>query len=132
MTSKDFQNDSSAIKKPWLVWIEAKVRHYGEDTVEASLLEIVKKLLISDNEKAPTVAAHQIDEFYQKIFLPTDPLMRFEEDKGWTEFLNTLYTMIFDVVERVRWNDPKQDSLMNLITALRQLPPRPAKIYDVS
>jgi hypothetical protein len=57
--------------------------------------------------------------------------MRFEDDKGMGGFLDRLYDLIYDLARLIPFNNSLQDVLIQLIMELRNLPPKPFKIWNV-
>ena len=122
---------SGTIKEPWLAYLEGEIASCGEDSYNAEFATIMRSLLLSLENSAPADTARRIDTYYWEEYLPSDPLLRFQDDKGIGGFLNFLYELVFDMARLVPYDDSKQDQLLQLIFELRQLPPKPFKIWNV-
>jgi hypothetical protein len=131
MPSKEIQNASSGTREPWVVYLDDEIEESGEDSSEDDLSKIMKRLLLSTSENAAADAAREFDEYYSQQFLPSDPLMKFSDDKGMGAYLWGLYQLIFDMGRLVPYNDTKQTNLVQLIVELRKLPPKTFKIWNV-
>lgn len=129
MSSVTKRSDSG---EPWLALIDEELSLDPKGSLDHDLLQIFKDLLLSHGgTQVIAEAARQIDGYYTSKFLPSDPLMRFQEDKGIAGFLAVLYRIIFDLGRFLSYKDPRQGILAQLILQLRQLPPKPFKIWHV-
>ena len=68
--------------------------------------EHLEEFLISPNDSVAADISRLIDTYYWGNLLPSDPLMRFQDDKGMGGYLNCLWELIFDIAKRVPYNDP--------------------------
>ena len=119
---------SSSTKPPWLSFLEEEISASDEEPVIDSIGSVLKSLLLSPSETTAADAARLINAVHWEKMLPSDPLMRFLDDKGIGGFLGCLWELVFDIAKRIPYNDPGQDSLTQLILELRKLPPIQFKI----
>ena len=131
MIVNEKDKESASSKEPWFAYLEEGIASCGEGTFECDLNNIMKDFLISTSDLAALDTALRIDTYYWEYHLPSDPLMKFEEDKGIAGFLNHLYELVFDVARLIPYSDPRQDMLVQLILELRKLPAKPFKIWNV-
>lgn len=131
MTANEKEKESAFSKEPWHAYLEEEIASCGEGTFECDLDNIMKDFLMSTSDPAAPDTALRIDTYYWKIYLPSDPLMKFKEDKGIAGFLYYLYELVFDMARLVPYYDPKQDMLVQLILELRKLPAKTFKIWNV-
>ncbi|RYP66230.1 hypothetical protein DL769_006074 [Monosporascus sp. CRB-8-3] len=127
--SSNESTSQSTTKEPWLAFIDNEFDIEGDPT-RVDLLTILRDALLSVDEAAAKDAAHRIDSYYSDTFFSSDPLVKFEEDKGMASFLNTLWDAVFDLAELLPFDDPKQDRLVEVILELRKLPPKSFKIWQ--
>ena len=118
-------------EQPWIAFLDAQVAASDLYPVEYSLFKLLRSVLLSTDQAAIAEAAQHIDSYYHDEYLPYDPLMRFEDDKGVGGFLNSLYELIYDLARLIPFNNSQQDVLIQLIVELRNLPPKPFKIWNV-
>ena len=132
MTSKDPANGIKAsVQKEWINYIDLLIDEESDDDAFVHLANLVKSLLLSTSETAARDTAAAIDAYYEKEFFPSDPLMRFEEDKGMTSFLLELWEIVFSLARVIPYDDDAQVTLVNLILELYKLPTRSHKVFDV-
>ncbi|KAK7937804.1 uncharacterized protein PG986_014672 [Apiospora aurea] len=74
-------------------------------------------------------AAQQVDDLYSNEYLPSDPLMKFQDDKGMGGFLSCLYEMVFDLARAIPHEDDLQDRLVQFLVELAKLPTEEVKIW---
>lgn len=79
--------------------------------------------------EAAREAARRIDADYQDVFLPSDPLLRGQDDKGMAGYLYRLYDLVLSVARLLDCDDVRQDALVQLLGELRELPPRAFRIW---
>jgi hypothetical protein len=131
MSSNEIQGASSSTREPWIVYHDEDIEESGEEPSEDDLAEIMKRLLLSTSENAAAEAARGFDQYYSQHFLPSDPLMKFSDDKGMETYLWGLYQLIFDMGRLISYKDTKQTNLVQLLVELRKLPPKTFKIWGV-
>ena len=91
---------------------------------------ILKEFLLSDGKAD---IARKIDNFYDQELLPSDPLMRFEDDKGMQPFLFGFWQAVYiSIAKLIPYNNSNQEKLVQLILEFRKLPPRQFKISKIS
>lgn len=122
-------------KKPWLTQFDDEISEKGEGSCEFFFAEILKDFLILPEGDSTTLAANtarEIVDFQEKYFLPSDPLMRFQDDQGWGVFLWAFYETVFTLARLIPYHDNcKHDKLVRLMLELRKLPPRTISIWQV-
>lgn len=116
-------------KEPWEAYLDGDNDSDEEDAPDPIYTAIFKDLRQHGNT-APE-AARRINAFYAEKFLPSDPLMKFQDDKEMEAFLDVLYRLIFDLARVIRYDDPKQDRLAQLLSELHKLPPKKFTIWKV-
>lgn len=121
-------------KEKWLAYIDEEIDEIGASSpVETELLVLLRKLLLSDCSTAQIAyAAQKIDACYVNTYLGLDPLQKFSEDKGMGNYIATVYLTIFNLACVVSYEDFRHDVLVQLICELRNIPPKPFKIWGVS
>lgn len=97
---------------------------------------MLKDFLLLPEGDSTTLAAdtaRRIDNFQQQEYLPSDPLMRFQDDQGMGGFLSAFYEVIFTLARLIPYNTGsfKQKKLVQLMLKLRKLPAREFKIWGV-
>ncbi|KAJ9155244.1 hypothetical protein NKR23_g2103 [Pleurostoma richardsiae] len=92
----DHLQDLKASEIPWIAFLDRTAEQSSPRGLDEGFCEIFRRLLLSADVSATAEAALQVDEFYRDTYLPSDPLMRFEDDKGMAEFLATLWESVFD------------------------------------
>lgn len=98
---------------------------------EDPLLMMLKDFLLSDGDITAADTAHRINDFYTQEYFPSDPLMRFQEDRGMGGFLSGFWDAVFTLGRLIPYNSSKQEKLVQLILKLRKLPPRQFRIWKV-
>lgn len=121
----------NAGKKPWIAYLDKEASYWGEGMCESVLAIMLKDLLLSDSDSTAADTARLIDNYYEQEFLPSDPLMKFLDDKGIGGFLTTFYELVFNLARLIPYNNSNQEKLVQLILELRKLPPRQLKIWEV-
>lgn len=76
--------------------------------------------------------AHRIDDIYWSFYLPLDPLFSFKEDRILSGYLLHVWTMFIELGKSIRFNDPEQDKLVELLKELVHLPPMEVRTWEVS
>lgn len=117
-------------KEAWEALLDGDDDSDEENAPAPIYTAIFKDLLRQDGNTAPE-AARRIDAIYVEEFLPSDPLLKFQDDKGMEGFLHVLYQLIFDLARVIRYGDPKQDRPAQLLSELHQLPPKKFTIWKV-
>jgi len=123
---------TSTSKLSWLLFLEEEINASEEGLVVRDMGTVLRSFLLSPSETTAADTARLINASYWEKLLPSDPLMRFKDDKGMGGFLNCLWELVFDIAKRISYNDPTQDYLIQFILELRKLPPKQFKIWDVS
>uniref|UniRef100_A0A093VFL7 Uncharacterized protein n=1 Tax=Talaromyces marneffei PM1 TaxID=1077442 RepID=A0A093VFL7_TALMA len=83
-----------------------------------------------ENGTTPQEAAQQIDAFYAGDFLFSQPIFQKEKAKGMINFLGGLDALICGLGRILRYDDCRQDALVQMLLELHKLPPRQVKIWD--
>ena len=130
-SEKEKEKERVSSQEPWFAYLEEEIVSCGEGTFECDLDNIMKDFLISKCDPAAPETALRIVTYYWENYLPSDPLMKFEDDKGIAGFLNHLYELVFAMARLIPYNDSRQDMLVQLILELRKLPAKPFKIWNV-
>jgi hypothetical protein len=76
---------SATEKEPWLTQFDNEITDLGEGTSEYVLATMLKDFLLLSNSDSTNIAAdtaRRIDNFQQQEYLPSDTLMRFQDDQG--------------------------------------------------
>jgi len=115
---------------PYLLFLDKEIKEAGGEVIQTEFCNAFKDLLISPTDIARTIA-QRIDAVYWEILLPADPLMKYHDDKGMAGFLNALWEFFFELSKHITYDDSKQDTLIQFITELRKLPPKPFKVWIV-
>lgn len=124
---------ASAGKEPWITQLNQEIDFLGENTWEYDLAMILKGLFLSDGDSDAADIARKIVNCYDQKFVPSDPLIRFRDDKGIQPFLFAFWQAVFIAFARIiPYNDSNQEKLLRFILELRKLPPRQFKIWEVS
>ena len=122
---------SQTTNLPWLLWLDEEIKGAIEEDYTNGLCIALKDFLLSTSDTAAADTALRVDALCQETLLDGDPLLKFQDDKGISGFLNALWETFFEVVKRVPYSDPKQDELVQLIHELRKLSPKPFNIWKV-
>ena len=102
-----------------------------EGMSENFLAKMLKDFLLSDGDSTATDTARLIDNFYGQVYLPSDPLMKFEDGQGIETFLVGFYELIFALARFIPYNSSDQDKVVQLMLELRKLPPKQLRIWEV-
>lgn len=122
----------NAGNEPWTTSFEKEISDWGEETSEYVLAHILKEFLLSDGDSTAAETASRIAGVYDEDYLPSDPLMKYEDDKGMGGFLSDFYDVIFTLARLLPYHSSNQDKVVRVMVELRKLPPRPFKIWEVS
>ncbi|KAK8022594.1 hypothetical protein PG993_013361 [Apiospora rasikravindrae] len=125
-THLDAKNGTSG--SPWTQCLD-EILEMDPDGIETGLSEVLRRLLASQSDAAPAEAAQQIDDLYSNDYLPSDPLMRFQDDKGMGGFLSCLYEMVFDLARAIPYENDLQGRLVQFLVELAKLPTKEVKIW---
>lgn len=117
-------------KSSWLTWIGDEIAQCAKHDEDDHIPRILKDLLLDKID--PGQAAQKLDDYYWNTYLPSDPLMKYTEDKGAPTYLTSVYEYICDTARQLPYNDCLQDKMVQVIVELRKLPPKPFKIWGVS
>ena len=102
-----------------------------DESFDRILASMVKEYLLCDDVDAASAFAQRFDALYGAVYEP-----RFngynKTHKGWTGFLIAFYRVLLGAAAELRYNDPKQDKVVQLLVELRKLPPRAVKIFVVN
>jgi hypothetical protein len=102
-----------------------------DESFDRILASMVKEYLLCDDVDAASTFAQRFDALYGAVYEP-----RFngynKTHKGWTGFLIAFYRMLLGAAAELRYDDPKQDKVVQLLVELRRLPSRAVKIFVVS
>ncbi|ROW11478.1 hypothetical protein VMCG_01147 [Cytospora schulzeri] len=126
------QDDNAATNELWRVELAREMSEDVADGVAVQFPSILLDLLTKwpvDGVEAAREAARRIDADYRDVYLPSDPLLRGQEDKGMAGYLSHLYGLVMSVATFIDCDDPLQDALVQLLVELRKLPPTVYKIW---
>ncbi|WYZ36950.1 hypothetical protein EsH8_II_000456 [Colletotrichum jinshuiense] len=126
----DHTAESIAPVAPWIQHLDEELSQSQPDVLGNGLCLILRRLVLSTNDSAATDAAQQVDEYYCDHYLPSDPLLKLEDDKGMEAFLNTLYGLVFELACLVPYNHDLQQLLVNFVIELVKLPAKKVKIWN--
>ncbi|KAI2616247.1 hypothetical protein GGR54DRAFT_641672 [Hypoxylon sp. NC1633] len=101
-------------------------------TCHHQLSKIIKHILRSGKESSPAETVLKIDSCYEETYSPSDPLLRFQDDRALVYYLYYLYVLIFEVVLSIPHNHDLQDVLVEVLVELRKLPPKHVEIWNVA
>lgn len=133
------EHTATPSKPAWLKFVDeylgleeegSQVRPINE-SFDSILASMVKEYLLCDDADAAAIFARRFDDLYGAVYEPRFNGYR-KRKKGWTGFLITFYEMLLGVAVEVRYDDPKQDKVVQLLVELRKLPARVVKIFVVS
>lgn len=127
--------DDATTNEPWRGELAREIAEDAADGDASQVPSILLDLLTAfpcDGPEAAREAARRIDADYRDVYLPSDPLLKGQDDKGMAPFLSYLYELVQSVATFIDWDDARQDALVQLVGELRKLPPRAVRIYDVS
>lgn len=108
----------------WLAYLNKEYLLFEGGLVEHDMSSIVKQMLLSeDQDNIARTAAHEIDDYWHR-HLKTDTFNFQKEEPSFFDFHTCLYNIILELPRFVPYNDPKQDTLVQLLVELRRLPSR--------
>jgi len=122
---------SQTTNLPWLLWLDEEIKGAIEEDYTNGLCVALKDFLLSTSDTAAADTALRVDALYKETLLDGDPLLKFQDDKGISGFLNTLWEIFFEVAKRVPYSDSEQHKLLQFINELRKLSPKPFNIWKV-
>lgn len=117
--------------KPWSIQLDDEVKEWDDCSCEATFATLLTRLFTSP-EQSIVDTARQIDTYHETQFLPADPLLKYEPDKGMEMVLSGFYRIVFTFARFLPFDDAAQDKLILLLLELRRLPPKHFRIWDVS
>ncbi|KAF2493455.1 hypothetical protein BU16DRAFT_619781 [Lophium mytilinum] len=88
------------------------------------------EFLLSDSDCAAADASRKSSAYYDKEYLPSDPLLKYQDDLGMAGFLNGFYEVVLRLVQLIPYKSSKQNSIIELLSELRQLSPKEVKIWE--
>ncbi|PGH10123.1 hypothetical protein AJ80_07573 [Polytolypa hystricis UAMH7299] len=91
---------------------------------------MLKSLLLSNDKSKVKDIAEDIDAYYSNVYLPSDPLIRFQDDKGISDFLAGMYGVVLQLGRFISYKDARQDTLVELIQELYKIPPKTFRIWN--
>lgn len=125
----------STDQKPWIAIFDEEDDDPGEGTCQHDLrIIIVKDYILSDEDGSTAMkTAHRIQEYYDPNFRFADPINRhrFHGHPDMEAFVGEVYEIIYRLARVIPYNDPTQEKLLLLVSALRELPPTTYKIWNV-
>ena len=86
--------------------------------VNQQIFDVLVVSLRPGTIQTPTDAAKAIDQ----LFPLNRPKEGDQENEEPASFLFEMWGVVVDIAEQIPWNDPRQDSLVDIIRALRDLP----------
>ncbi|KAH8589746.1 hypothetical protein B0O99DRAFT_676542 [Bisporella sp. PMI_857] len=128
---QDESTSTPTNKLPWLLFLEEEI-NASEGPVARDIGAILRSFLLSPSESTAMDTARLVNASYWEKLLLSDPLIRFQDDKGMGGFLNCLWELVFDIARRVSYNDPTQDYFIQFILELRKPLPKHFKIWEVN
>lgn len=106
---------------------------YGDPSKLPSIfLDLFTTYRDEDCQTATHNVTRRINAEYWDVYLPSDSLIKSQEDKGMAEFLSRLNNLVFGLALLIGYDDPRQDALLQVLVELRKLPPKPFKVWRVS
>ena len=114
-----------------IAYLDEQISESYEGAETYELANILKHLL-AENGITPQETAQQIDSFYEDEFLPSQPIFQKEKAKGMITLLGALDELLCNLGRVLRYDDVRQDALIQVILELRKLPTRQVEIWGVS
>ncbi|ROV90384.1 hypothetical protein VPNG_10017 [Cytospora leucostoma] len=128
--------DGAAVDELWRHELTREILE-DADEVESHVPSILLHLLATypgdDPEaarEAAREAAFRIDGDYRDVYLPSDPLLQGQDDKGMAGFLDRLYDLMLRIARLVKYDDIRQHALIQCLGELRKLPPKAFRIWN--
>lgn len=129
------QTATAESSTPWFAHLDEEIA-YDKQTGEASnVASILRDLVLAypqDGHRASAEAALRVDADYHQVYLPSDPLLKGQDDQGMEEYLDKLCRLVLATAQRIPYDDDRQDAVVQLFVELAKLPPKAVKIWGVS
>lgn len=122
----------SNTEEPWQALLYKEYTFCEKGSMEYDLGSMIKDLLLSNDEDAAQATAHRVDAYYWEKNLDSGPLFVYQKDDPLFGFLSFFYQLIIDMVEQLRYDDSRQDKLVQLVIELSKIPPKPFTRWNVS
>jgi hypothetical protein len=133
--NKKPEGAGAAAKPAWLEVLDDNLSRFSEPNAEVDfdyiLGGVIKEYLLCDDTDAPAVFARRFDTLYETVYEPKFNGYN-QQKKGWTGYLITFYENLFEAATAIRYHDPLQDKVIQLLVELRKLPTHTVKIFVVS
>ncbi|KAK2764254.1 hypothetical protein FQN54_008946 [Arachnomyces sp. PD_36] len=114
-------------KEPWLSFLEKEYLWCEKGTVQRDVSSALKDMFLStDHDNAAHTAAHQFNTYYWERVNKRQSF-KWGKREPWVDYISFLYQIIVRLAPVVRYDDVRQDILVQLIVELRNLPPNPVK-----
>lgn len=129
MTSTDKGGDA---RDPWLAYCEDE--DYTEDQKAADLLLLMKNLLLPLPGTTVEGTANTIANYYSETYLQPSECTKFSEDlegEAVSDYIATIYWLIFDLAQLLPYKYSRQDILVELIRALCKIDLKSFLIWGV-
>lgn len=123
--------EKSTSRDAGIAYLDEEISESYEGAETYELANILKRLL-AENGITPQETAQQIDSFYENDFLPSQPIFQKEKAKGMINLLGALDELLCNLGRVLRYDDVRQDALIQVILELRKLPTRQVEIWEVS
>lgn len=128
--------DPNAENRPaWLQLLDDNLARFSETNAEVDfdhhLARATKKYLLCDDADAAVKFARLFDDMYAAVYEPKFNGYN-QTKKGWTGYLIGFYDNLLHTAVAMRYDDPLQDKVIQLLVELRKLPPHADKIFVVS
>lgn len=120
--------------EPWREYIDEEI-DYDKEAGDPMQMPLILRDMISsfpeDGQAAAEAAARRINADYWENYLPSDPLLKGRDDKGVEDFLGRLCHLSFHMGRLLRYDDTRQDAIVQLFLELRKLPQQRFQVYEV-
>jgi hypothetical protein len=118
-------------KPAWLAELDETLATEAPDDFSRMLAGLIRGYLLCADDDAAATFALQFDDLYGRVYEPCFNGYRGQK-KGWTGFLHAFYSELFWTSKKIRYDDPNQDKVIQLLSELRKLLPRAVKVFVVS
>ncbi len=145
--SAEVLSEPAAAPKPaWVQFLEEELDGFRDDlsTDEEEdfasgkeedfafiLMTLIGEYMFCEDPDAPVTFARRFDDLYAAVYEP-----RFNgyngTHKGWTGYLKAFYESLFSLAMEIRYDDPLQEKVIQLLVELRKLPTHRVKVFVVS
>ncbi|KAI1480612.1 hypothetical protein K445DRAFT_318632 [Daldinia sp. EC12] len=113
--------------QPWIDFLDNEIATADPQTTRHAIAKIFRRSLFSTRGCLPSDAALQLDTYYQETYLPSNPELKDQDDKGMVAFLAGLYGLVVDLMFYIPYHHGLQYTLIDFLYELRHLPPKEIK-----